>query len=180
MKLIILDRDGVINYESAEFIKSPEEWIPIPGGLEAIAKLNQAGFTVVIATNQSGIGRGLYDENTLTLIHKKMQNELKKLGGHIDKIFYCPHRPEDNCDCRKPKTGLFDQIATEYKISLNNIPAIGDSLRDIQAAQAAGCQAILVRTGNGENFLKQQLPLPHVIVFSDLAAAADAIIKKVI
>jgi len=180
MKLIILDRDGVINYDSKEYIKSPEEWLPIPGSLAAITQLKQAGFTVVLATNQSGIGRGLYDENMLHYIHEKMQTELKKIGGQVDKIFYCPHKPEDNCHCRKPKVGLFEQIAAAYKVSLINIPAIGDSLRDIQAAQAVGCKTILVRSGNGEALLKQRTPLSGVVVFNDLATATDAILRQII
>lgn len=178
MNLIILDRDGVINYDSDEYIKSPDEWIAIPGSLEAIAKLNQAGFTVAVATNQSGIGRKLYSEKTLHLIHEKMQNELKKFGGRIEKIFYCPHIADDHCNCRKPKTGLLEQIATEYKISLQNVPVIGDSLRDLQAAKKMGCKAILVRTGNGEVLLKKKSPLKDVLVFGDLTAAADAIIQQ--
>lgn len=180
MNLIILDRDGVINYDSDKYIKSPDEWIAIPGSLEAIAKLNQAGFTIAVATNQSGIGRKLYSEKTLRLIHEKMQNELKKVGGHIDKIFYCPHTANDHCDCRKPKTGLFEQITAQYKVSLQNVPVIGDSLRDLQAAKKMGCKVILVRTGNGEALLRQQTPLKDVLVFDDLAAAADAIINKTI
>lgn len=180
MNLIILDRDGVINYDSDEYIKSPDEWIAIPGSLEAIAKLNQAGFTIAVATNQSGIGRRLYSKKTLMLIHEKMQNELKKVGGHIDKIFYCPHTADDHCDCRKPKTGLFEQIAAEYKVSLQNVPVVGDSLRDLQAAKKMGCKAILVRTGNGEALLKQKITLNNVIVFDDLSTAADAIINKTI
>lgn len=177
MKLIILDRDGVINYESHEYIKSPNEWIPIPGSLEAIVKLNQAGYTVVVATNQSGVGRGLYTEATLKAIHEKMQTELKKLGGHIDKIFYCPHIPEDQCNCRKPNTGLFEMIAKEYDTSLKDTLAIGDSLRDIQAAKKMGCQAILVRTGNGESVISQNIDLENVSVFPDLLSAISAMLK---
>lgn len=178
MKLIILDRDGVINFESEKFIKSPEEWIPIPGSLEAIAKLNQAGFIVVVATNQSGIGRGLFTEATLHAIHAKMQSELKKLNGHIDNIFYCPHLPTDNCECRKPKAGLFHQISATYQIALQNVPAIGDSLRDIQAAQTATCRAILVCTGNGKNVLTESTLPMNISVYKDLAAATDALIKE--
>jgi D-glycero-D-manno-heptose 1,7-bisphosphate phosphatase len=178
MKLIILDRDGVINIESEKFIKSPEEWLPIPGSLEAIAQLNQAGFTVAVATNQSGIGRGLFTEQTLQQIHAKMQKSLEKIHGHIDTIFYCPHLPTDDCECRKPKTGLFQQIAAHYNIALTKIPAVGDSLRDLQAAQAVGCQAILVRTGNGEKVLQQENLLTNVIVYKNLAEVAVDLSKE--
>lgn len=177
MKLIILDRDGVINYDSPDFIKSPDEWIPIPGSLEAISQLTQAGFTIVVATNQSGVARGLYNEAMLASIHTKMQAAVTKLGGRIEHIFYCPHSPEDNCDCRKPKTGLFKQITAALQTPLAGVPAIGDTLRDIQAAQAMGCEAILVETGQGKETLAAN---PHltVPVFADLAAATAMLLKK--
>lgn len=174
-KIIVLDRDGVINFDSPHFIKSPDEWVPIPGSLEAIARLKHAHYQVVIATNQSGIARGLFNEAMLANIHAKMQQELADLGVHIDGIFYCPHGPDDQCSCRKPKTGLFEQIAVKYQVSLLNIPAIGDSLRDIQAAQSAGCHAILVRTGKGETTLKAN-PQLTVPVFADLAEAVNSIL----
>jgi D-glycero-D-manno-heptose 1,7-bisphosphate phosphatase len=177
MKLIILDRDGVINYESLAYVKSPDEWIPIPGSLEAIAKLTQAGYTIALATNQSGVGRGLFTEATLAAIHDKMQQEVAKLGGHIDYIFYCPHTPEANCDCRKPKSGLFKQIAAALKTSLADVPAIGDTLRDIQAAQAMDCKAILVETGNGKKTLAEN-PSLTVPVFADLAAATTMLLQE--
>lgn len=154
-KLIILDRDGVINHDSAGYIKSPEEWQPIEGSLEAIALLNAKGYLVVVATNQSGIARGFYDEQSLEKIHAKMQYAANALGGHIDKIFYCPHGPNDNCDCRKPKPGLLHQIADHYRISISNVPFVGDSLRDIEAANAAGAKPVLVLTGNGQKTLQQ-------------------------
>ena len=138
MKLIILDRDGVINKDSSDYIKSPEEWIPIPGSLEAISKLNKAGFTVIVITNQSVIERGYFTLETLDAMHKKMQTKLKKLNGHIDKIYFCPHKPEDNCDCRKPKTKMFEQLAHDYNIDLHNVINIGDSLRDMQAGKKMG------------------------------------------
>jgi len=177
-KLIILDRDGVINYDSDEYIKSPEEWNPIPRSLEAIARLKNAGYTVVVATNQSGVGRGLYDEATLHRIHDKMQNELKKVKGKIDKIYYCPHTPDDNCSCRKPRAGLFEQIAKDFAIDLKNVPALGDSLRDIQAALTVGCKAVLVRTGNGEKVISEnESSLRNVDVYADLFAAVENLIK---
>lgn len=176
-KLIILDRDGVINCDSPHYIKSPDEWIPIPGSLEAIAQLNQANYQVIVATNQSGIGRGLYNVATLELMHQKMQQMLTTVGGHIDHIFYCPHTPNDNCNCRKPKTGLFQQIAATLQCSLHNVPAIGDTLRDIQAAQSAGCYAILVRTGQGAKTLADNPDLTMPI-FADLAHAVAALLQN--
>lgn len=155
MKLVILDRDGVINKESDDFIKSPEEWLPLPGSLEAIARLTQAGYTVVIASNQSGIGRGLFTAKTLEEIHEKMKSAVAKAGGKIDSIFICPHKPKDNCDCRKPKPGLFHRIMAYYAYPLKNVPAIGDALRDLEAARAVGARPILVRTGRGEAALKE-------------------------
>ena len=136
-KLVILDRDGVINFDSAQFIKSPAEWKPIPGSPEAIAKLNQAGYRVVVATNQSGVGRGLFDMDTLNAIHEKMHKTVAAAGGRIDAIFYCPHAADAGCDCRKPKPGMFQRIAAVYNAELKGVPAIGDSLRDLQAAARA-------------------------------------------
>lgn len=167
--LVILDRDGVINEDSAEYIKSPAEWHAIPGSLEAIAKLNNAGHVVVIATNQSGVARGYFTLQTLEAIHKKMQNELAKVGGHIDAIFICPHGPSDNCDCRKPKPGLFWQIAKQFNTDFKNSVTIGDSLRDIQAAQAVGCKAILVQTDKGASELANKPELKSVSCYKNLA-----------
>jgi len=147
-KLIVLDRDGVINLDT-HYIKTPEEWQPIPGSLEAIAKLHHRGYTVVVATNQSGIGRGFFTEQTLNDIHRKMIHAVHTCGGHIDNIYYCPHLPDDNCRCRKPKTGLFEQIQADYAIDFSTVYAIGDSLRDIQVAQAMNARPILVHTGKG-------------------------------
>jgi D-glycero-D-manno-heptose 1,7-bisphosphate phosphatase len=149
MKLVILDRDGVINYDSKQFIKSPAEWRPIPGSIEAIAKLNQAGYRVVVATNQSGIGRGLFDMDTLNAIHDKMHRAVQAAGGRIDAIFYCPHSIDADCHCRKPKTGMFERIAHCFNVDLEGVPAIGDSLRDLQAAVAVGAKPLLVMTGKG-------------------------------
>jgi D-glycero-D-manno-heptose 1,7-bisphosphate phosphatase len=150
MKLIILDRDGVINWDSKNFIKSPDEWKAIPGSLEAIAAFNKAGFTIVIASNQSGIGRHYFDEKTLDAIHQKMKHELARCGGVIDRIYVCPHVPEDNCSCRKPKTGLFERIAVDYQGSLEEAWCVGDSLRDIQAGLAMHCRCVLVLTGKAK------------------------------
>lgn len=150
MKLVILDRDGVINQDSANFIKNPNEWIPIAGSLEAIALLNQSGFRVAVATNQSGVSRGLFDMVTLNSIHDKMHRELSQLGGRIDAIFYCPHAADEHCDCRKPKTAMIKEIGKRFSVELKQVPAVGDALRDLQAYADAGCQPILVRTGKGE------------------------------
>lgn len=153
MKLVILDRDGVINQDSANFIKSTSEWIPLPGSLEAIALLNQSGFKVAVATNQSGVSRGLFDMATLNSINDKMHRELALLGGRIEAVFYCPHCAEDHCDCRKPKSGMIEEIGKRFSVELDGLPAVGDALRDLQAYAKAGCQPILVRTGKGETTL---------------------------
>jgi len=154
MKLVILDRDGVINFDSAQFIKCPEEWKPIPGSLEAIARLNQAGYRVALATNQSGVGRGLFDMATLNAIHEKMHKLLSQYGGRIDALFYCPHAADSKCACRKPNAGMFEEIANRFNMDLKGVPAIGDSLRDLQAGVAMGCVPILVKTGKGEKTLE--------------------------
>jgi D-glycero-D-manno-heptose 1,7-bisphosphate phosphatase len=149
MKLVILDRDGVINYDSDHFIKSPDEWKPIPGSLEAIAELNKAGFRVALATNQSGISRGLFDMATLNAIHDKMHRALAQLGGRIDALFYCPHSADDHCTCRKPKPGMMEEIARRFGTDLDGVPSVGDSLRDLQAGLPLGAKPILVLTGKG-------------------------------
>ena len=178
MKLVILDRDGVINEDSVNFIKTPNEWIPIQDSLESIALLNQSGFKVVIATNQSGISRGLFDVSTLNLIHEKMFKLLSQQGGHIDAIFFCPHRAEENCECRKPKTGMLKEIAHRFSINLKNVPAIGDSLRDLQAFDTAGAQPSLVKTGKGEETLaKGGLP-KNTWICENLAEATQRIITE--
>jgi D-glycero-D-manno-heptose 1,7-bisphosphate phosphatase len=176
LALVILDRDGVINHDSAEFIRSPEEWIPIPGSLEAIARLNHAGFRVVVATNQAALGHQLLDIETLNHIHEKMQRQLIELGGSIEAIFFCPHRAKDGCECRKPLPGMLLKIAHRLRIPLTNVPAIGDSERDIVAALRVGAQPILVKTGNGKTSLDRVAKLGRIPVFEDLAAAADALI----
>ncbi len=172
MKLVILDRDGVINEDSAQFIKSPQEWKPIPGSLDAIARLTKWGYRVVVATNQSGVGRGLFDMDTLCAIHDKMVRAVSQAGGRIDAIFYCPHEPDDGCPCRKPRPGMLLDIAARYGVDLNGVPAIGDGLRDLLAAVAAGARPILVLTGKGEAARLDPLLPPNTLVFPDLAAAA--------
>ena len=174
MKLIILDRDGVINHDSDDYIKSPDEWVPIPGSLEAITSLKRAGYTVVVATNQSGVGRGLFDLYTL----QKMQQEVARAGGKIDGIFFCPHTPDDHCDCRKPKPGLLLDIAKKFNCDLMDVPAVGDSLRDIESAQTVGARPVLVRTGKGEAVVKSGKLPAGVAVYADLAAFVDALLAR--
>ena len=171
MKLVILDRDGVINQDSDQFIKNTMEWKPIPGSLEAIAKLNHAGYRVVVASNQSGIGRGLLDMGALNAINDKMYRVLSQVGGRIDALFYCPHAAEANCECRKPKPGMFVDIAQRFNVDLAGVPSIGDSLRDLQAACTAGAQPILVLTGKGAK-TRTTGGLPDgTPIFADLAQA---------
>lgn len=178
MKLVILDRDGVINEDSDEYIKSHAEWKAIAGSLEAIGRLNQNGFRVVVATNQSGIGRGLFDTDALNAMHAKMHRALATVGGKVDAVFFCPHTPEDACQCRKPLPGLFQQIAERFGVELANTYMIGDSERDIAAGTAAGCQVILVRTGKGERALASGKIPEDTPVFPDLAAAVDHVIAS--
>lgn len=178
MKLVILDRDGVINQDSEKSIKSPDEWKPIPGSLEAIARLNKNGFRVVVASNQSGIGRGLFDMATLNAINAKMHKALSQFGGHIDAVFFCPHTAESQCECRKPKPGLFRQIAERFHSDLKGVPAVGDSLRDVEVAATVGALPILVETGKGKKTIAAG-GLPQATeIFPNLAAAAEAIIKR--
>ncbi len=178
MKLIILDRDGVINEDSDEYIKSPEEWRPIPGSLDAIARLNRAGYRVVVASNQSGLARGLFDMDALLAIHDKLHRNLAAAGGAVDAIFFCPHGPEDACACRKPKPGLLLDIAARLQVSLQGVLVVGDSLRDLQAAQAVGARPLLVRSGKGAGTEAQGKGLAGVPVFDDLAAAVDALLGE--
>jgi D-glycero-D-manno-heptose 1,7-bisphosphate phosphatase len=170
-KLIILDRDGVINQDSDLYIKSPDEWIPIPGSPEAIARLNQWGWRVVVCTNQSGIGRGLFGMDTLNAIHDKMIKTVNHAGGSIDAIFFCPHTNADDCGCRKPKAGMLKEVAARYNLSLTGVPVIGDSLRDLQSALAVGAQPMLVLTGKGRKTKADPALPPGTPVFADLAAA---------
>jgi len=176
VKLIILDRDGVVNRDSDQFIKSPDEWRPIPGSLEAIARLNHAGFRVVIATNQSGIGRGLFEMAMLNAIHEKMHKALALVGGRIDALFYCPHTADARCECRKPRTGMLKEIGVRFGVDLAGVPCIGDSLRDLAAADAVGAQPILVLTGKGEKTLRDGEYPKNTVIFPDLAFAASALL----
>ena len=176
-RYVLLDRDGVINDDSIDFIKSPEEWIPIEGSLDAIALLNKAGYEVAVITNQSGLARGLFDEATLTKIHDKMQNLLVEKGGRISAIYYCPHGPESICNCRKPKPGLIEQFSREYQADLKSVYFIGDSLRDIQAAQDAQAIPILVKTGKGLNTLAKN-PSLNIPVFENRYDAVQFILTK--
>ncbi len=178
MKLIILDRDGVINEDSDAFIKSPDEWIPVPESIEAIAHLTTAGYTIVVATNQSGLGRGLFDITTLNAIHQKMLDTVKAAGGAIPVILFCPHLPADDCDCRKPRPGMFNTIAERLDVPLKDVPAVGDSLRDLQAAFMAGCTPYLVLTGKGKQTLEKGGLPPGTAIFDNLAAVAAHLIEK--
>jgi len=177
MKLIVLDRDGVINFDSDQFIKNPEEWRPIPGSLEAIARLNQADYRVVVATNQSGIGRGLFDMPMLNAIHDKMHKSCALVGARIDAIFFCPHTNESHCQCRKPKSGMLEEIAARYNLgNLAGVPAVGDSLRDLQAAVPLGAQPYLVLTGKGAR-TQAAGGLPEgTKIFPDLAAVVAELV----
>lgn len=177
MKLIVLDRDGVINFDSDQFIKNPEEWRPIPGSLEAIARLNQADYRVVVATNQSGIGRGLFDMSMLNAIHDKMHKSCALVGARIDAIFFCPHTNDSHCQCRKPKSGMLEEIAARYNLgNLAGVPAVGDSLRDLQAAVPLGAQPYLVLTGKGTR-TQAAGGLPEgTKIFPDLAAVVAELV----
>ena len=181
MKLVILDRDGTINSDSDDFVKTPEEWLPLPGALEAIARLNHAGWHVVIASNQSGLGRGLFDVVSLNAMHAKMQKLLALQGGRIDAVFFCPHTAEENCHCRKPQPGLFEQIGLRFGVQLAGVPTVGDSLRDMVAGAAAGCEPHLVLTGKSAKYRDQALPTglpPGTLVHRDLAAFADVLLGR--
>ncbi|MCD6047533.1 MAG: D,D-heptose 1,7-bisphosphate phosphatase [Gammaproteobacteria bacterium] len=175
MKLVLLDRDGVINFDSKEYIKSPKEWLPIPGSMQAIALLTQAGYRVAVLTNQSGVGRGLYDLQTLAQIHEKMLRNVQEAGGKIEIIFYCPHLPEQNCDCRKPKPGLFFKAKEYFACDLQGVWAVGDSKRDLEASAVVGCQPVLVKTGNGAALLAKETLPKEYLVFDDLLAVAQAL-----
>ena len=172
-KYILLDRDGVINQDSEAFIKSPDEWSPLEKSLEAIALLNQHDYKAVVITNQSGLARNLFDEKTLNLIHQKMRDELMKVGGEIEAVYFCPHQANDLCECRKPKAGLLLKFAADYNVDLSEIAFVGDSLRDIQAAQNAGATPILVKTGNGSKTLQNNPQfLTSLLTFENLYDAA--------
>lgn len=169
MALIILDRDGVINYDSAQYVKSPAEWQPIPGSLEAMARLYQAGHRLIIATNQAGLAHGLFDIGTLIQIHAKLEQQLATLGGRVDAIFFCPHGPWENCNCRKPRPGMYLEIAQRLAMRLEGVACVGDSVRDLQAARAAGGKPVLVLTGNGPETLGAAEEIKDVAIYSDLS-----------
>jgi D-glycero-D-manno-heptose 1,7-bisphosphate phosphatase len=183
MKLIILDRDGTINQDRQDYVKSPDEWVPVPGALEAIARLNHAGWHIVVATNQSGVGRGTFDMATLNAMHAKMNQMLAAQGGRIDAVFFCPHVPDDHCGCRKPMPGLFVQIGERFGVELPDVPAVGDSLRDLQAGAAVGCPTHLVRTGRCADLDEEELArvceqVPGTLVHDSLAAFAEHLIRS--
>lgn len=178
VKLVILDRDGVINYDSDEFIKTVDEFVPLPGSLEAIARLNQAGYRVAVATNQSGIGRGYFDLDTLNQMHNKLTRALAAIGGQIEIIAFCPHTPDDNCGCRKPKPGMLLDISKRLNTSLENVPVVGDSLRDLESARLVGAYPILVKTGKGERTLQKGLGLEGVPVYGNLSAVVESLLKE--
>ncbi len=178
MKLIVLDRDGVINEDSDDYIKSADEWVPIPGSAEAIASLSQAGYSVVVATNQSGLARGLFDITDLHEIHKKMHQHVNQAGGRIDAIFFCPHGPADDCDCRKPKPGMLRSAMEHLNTDMARVPVVGDSLRDLQAGMAVGAMPILVLTGKGTKTLESNAGIEgHVAIYDDLASFAAQLLK---
>ncbi len=172
MKLVVLDRDGTINHDSDQYIKSPAEWKPIKGSLEAIARLTQSGHRVVVATNQSGIARGLFDMTTLNAIHDAMQRAVQRAGGRIDAIFFCPHANDADCECRKPKPGMLLEIGRRLNADLEGVPVVGDALRDLQAAQAVRARPVLVLTGKGKKTRSAGGLPPGTEIFADLAAFA--------
>lgn len=177
--LVILDRDGVINRDSKAFVKAAAEWVPLPGSIEAIAALSDAGFTLAVASNQSGLARGLFDRAALRAMHRKLRRLVSAAGGRVDRIVVCPHGPDDGCSCRKPLPGLLHRLARHYDVPLDGVPVIGDSLRDLEAARAAGATPILVRTGNGtrtESALDGELA--RIRIYDDLAAAAAALVRQ--
>ncbi len=184
-KLVILGRDGVLNQYRDDHVKAPHEWQPVPGALEAVARLNHAGWHAVVATNQAGIGRGLLDMASLNAVHRRMMQELAECGGRIDAVFFCPHTPEDHCECRKPLPGLMLQIAERYGLTgqMAKVPMVCDTARDLQAAQAAGCEPHLVRTGRAAALSAEQLAqwvagIDGVVVHADLAAFAEFVLHR--
>ncbi len=176
MKLVILDRDGVINFDSDQYIKSAAEWLPIPGSMEAIARLNQHGYTVAVATNQAGVARGLFDMKALNGIHQKLHLAAQAAGAHIDAIFFCPHAAEEYCDCRKPRPGMLKAIGRRFDVDLRSVPMVGDSLRDLQAGFEVGCAPYLVKTGKGEHTLEKGGLPPGTQVFDNLSAVVDRLL----
>jgi len=179
IKLVVLDRDGVINQDSDDHIRKPDEWIPIPGSLEAITKLNHVGYRVVVATNQSGLGRGYFSIDAINAIHRKMRRELSVFGAQIEAIFLCPHTPGANCHCRKPLPGLLEDIAKRLRIDMTGVPVIGDSFRDLQAAIAVGASPSLVLTGKGQATVREYTDsLADVPVYKDLSTAVDTLLTS--
>ena len=181
MKLLILDRDGVINHDSDDFIKSPEEWQPIKGSLQAIARLSQAGYDIVIISNQSGVGRGLFSADTLGQIHVRMIDYIHQHGGKIHGLFVCPHHPDDDCECRKPKDGLYNELAERLSVTFKDVYSVGDSLRDLEAAHTAGATPVLVKTGKGKSTAKTihstpESPFREVATFDNLSSFAKALL----
>ncbi|WP_437880273.1 D-glycero-beta-D-manno-heptose 1,7-bisphosphate 7-phosphatase [Pseudomonas sp. LRF_L74] len=176
MRLIILDRDGVINQDSDAYIKSLDEWIPIPGSVEAIARLSKAGWTVAVATNQSGIARGYYGLPVLECMHQRLRQLVAEQGGELGLVVHCPHGPDDGCDCRKPRPGMLQQIAAHYGVPLAGVWFVGDSRGDLDAALAVDCQPVLVKTGKGERTLAKPLP-ESTLVFDDLASVANHLLS---
>jgi D-glycero-D-manno-heptose 1,7-bisphosphate phosphatase len=183
LKLVVLDRDGTINEDRDDYVKSADEWVPLPGALEAIARLNHAGWHVVIASNQSGLGRGLFDMAALNAMHAKLNQLLARQGGRIDAVFFCPHAPDEQCDCRKPLPGLFRQIGQRYGVDLRDVPVVGDTLRDLQAGAAVGCEPHLVRTGKAAALDAAQMErllaqMPRATVHADLPAFAEFLLQR--
>jgi len=176
VKLVILDRDGVINFDSDQYIKSPSEWRPIPGSIEAIARLNQNGYRIAVATNQSGIARGLFDMATLNAMNDKMMELVFRQGGRIDALFFCPHTAVEDCNCRKPRTGMLEEIAARFHTELKGVPSVGDSLKDLQAAEAVGAQPILVLTGKGTRTRDEGGMPKKTLVFENLAEASKHLV----
>jgi len=177
-RAVLLDRDGVINYDSDEYIKSADEWLPIPGSPEAIARLNRSGYRVAVVTNQAGLARGLFTQHALDAIHERMAVILSTAGAHIDAIVYCPHAPDAQCQCRKPKPGLLQQIASMWDLDLRGVPFVGDSLADVMAATAVGARPVLVRTGKGNATISDARCPPGIAVFADLAAVVSALLEE--
>jgi D-glycero-D-manno-heptose 1,7-bisphosphate phosphatase len=183
VKLVILGRDGILNDFREDHVKAPEEWYPIPGALEAVARLNHAGWHAVVATNQSGIGRGMIDMASVNAVHAHMLRQLMAVGGRLDAVFFCPHTPEDRCECRKPLPGLLHDIGKRYNLDLKHVPLVGDTLRDLQAAQAAGCEPHLVLTGRAAGLDAAQVhgltsQVPGTQVHVDLAAFAEHLLNR--
>lgn len=183
VKLVILGRDGILNEYRDDHVKAPNEWHPIDGALEAVARLNHAGWHAVVATNQSGIGRGMIDMASVNAVHMHMNQQLMAVGGRVDAVFFCPHTPEDQCDCRKPLPGLMKEIGKRYGIDLRLVPMVADTLRDLQAAKAAGCEPHLVRSGRAAALSAEQLAhiethVPEVVVHADLGAFAEHMLRR--